>query len=173
MVTIAAVNRYRLTPKLPAPAALRALQRNSLAETALGIGVLLLVSALGILEPTTHDHPSSSPIPADATFVHMHSSEAMAEVTIDPGRAGRPQSLFAYHARISTKFAVREVKLVLDPPAAGAMPVERAAMRMADGTGRPPTSAFQSRQLDCAPHHHARDRTADPARCTDRDRAMT
>lgn len=136
MVTIAAVNRYRLTPQLPAPAALRALQRNSLAETALGIGVLLLVGALGILEPMTHAHPSSLPIPADATFVHMHSSEAMAEVTIDPARAGSATVTIRVSREDSTKFAVREVKLVLDPPAAGAMPVERAAMRMADGTWR-------------------------------------
>jgi putative copper export protein len=134
MVAIAAVNRYHLTPQLPAPAALRALQRNSLAETALGIGVLLLVGALGILEPTAHVHPTSSVISADAAFVHMHSSEAMAEITIDPGRAGPTNVTIRVSREDSAEFAVREVKLALDPPVAGSKPLERAAVRMADGT---------------------------------------
>jgi len=134
MVAIAAINRYRLTPQLPAPDALRALQRNSLAETSLGICVLVLAGALGTMDPTAHVHPSSSAIPADAAFVHMHSSEAMAEVTIDPGRAGRAKVTIRVSREDSTEFAVREVKLALDPPATGPKPIERAAIRMADGT---------------------------------------
>jgi putative copper export protein/mono/diheme cytochrome c family protein len=58
MVTIAAINRLRLTPRLLstiAPgAALRALRRNALAETVLGLGVLLLVGALGTTPPALH-----------------------------------------------------------------------------------------------------------------------
>jgi len=49
MVGIAAANRFHFTPRLPAAGALRALQRNSLAETGLGLCVMLVVGALGTL----------------------------------------------------------------------------------------------------------------------------
>ena len=51
MVAIAAVNRFYLTPRLPEPAALHGLQRNSLAEVGLGLCVLLVVGILGTLPP--------------------------------------------------------------------------------------------------------------------------
>ena len=54
MLAIAAVNRFHLTPQLASARARRALMRNSLAETALGAGVLLLVGALGTMQPAAH-----------------------------------------------------------------------------------------------------------------------
>jgi putative copper resistance protein D len=134
MVIIAAVNKYYLIPRLPAPAALRGLQRNSLAETALGIGVLLFVGALGTMEPAAHVHTSSSEIPPDAAFVHIHSSEAMADVTINPGRAGPAKVTIRVFRDDSSDFVAKDVRLALDPPAAGLKSVERATIRMPDGS---------------------------------------
>ena len=57
MVTIAAVNRFHLTPRLAAPTAQRALQRNSLGETGLGLCVLVLVGCWG---PWRHPRTSMS-----------------------------------------------------------------------------------------------------------------
>lgn len=61
MVTVAAINRQRLTPRLLAMAApipaLRALRRNALVETALGLAILLVVGALGTLPPAAHTQP--------------------------------------------------------------------------------------------------------------------
>ncbi len=65
MVGIAAVNRLWLTPGLlgqrPGPGtpsiALRALQRNSLTEASLGLAILVIVGALGILTPAEHTQP--------------------------------------------------------------------------------------------------------------------
>ena len=66
MVSIAAFNRQGLTPRLASvPAAqtsmalgaLAALVRNSLAELALGLAILVVVGALGILIPGLHDQP--------------------------------------------------------------------------------------------------------------------
>ena len=66
MVSIAAFNRQGLTPRLASvPAAqtsmalgaLAALVRNSLAELALGLAILVIVGALGILIPGLHDQP--------------------------------------------------------------------------------------------------------------------
>ena len=66
MVSIAAFNRQGLTPRLASvPAAqtsmalgaLAALVRNSVAELALGLAILVVVGALGILIPGLHDQP--------------------------------------------------------------------------------------------------------------------
>jgi putative copper export protein/mono/diheme cytochrome c family protein len=66
MVSIAAFNRQGLTPRLASvPSAqtsmalstLAALVRNSLAELALGLAILVVVGALGILIPGLHDQP--------------------------------------------------------------------------------------------------------------------
>ena len=62
MLAIAAVNLLRLTPRLGRPSddagivwrAALWLRRNTLAEAALGLAVLAIVSALGILPPGTH-----------------------------------------------------------------------------------------------------------------------
>ena len=136
MLAIAAVNSFHLTPRLAAPGALRALQRNSLAEAGLGLGVMLLVGALGTLEPTAHRHvhPPSVEIPAAAAFVHIHAGEAMADVTLDPGRAGPVRATIRVSREDSTDFVVKEVRLALDPPRAGVTSLERAAIRRPDGT---------------------------------------
>ena len=88
MVGIAATNRFHFTPQLPAPGAQYALQRTSLAEAGLGLCVLLFVGALGTLSPSGHAHSTTADVPPDAAFVHIHTNEAMAEVTIEPGRVG-------------------------------------------------------------------------------------
>jgi putative copper resistance protein D len=89
MIAFACVNKFHLTPRLPDRTALRDLQRNSLAEIAIGACVLIVVGFLGQLQPTAHVHAASATIPPDAAFTHIHASEAMADVTINPGRAGR------------------------------------------------------------------------------------
>ena len=136
MLAIAAVNRFHLTPWLAAPGAVRALQRNSLAEAGLGLGVLLLVGTLGTLEPTAHIHvhTPSAEIPSAAAFVHIHAGETMAEVTIDPGRAGPAKATIRVSREDLTDFAVKEVRLALDPPRAGMASIERTALRKPDGT---------------------------------------
>jgi copper resistance protein D len=66
MVGVAAINRQRLTPQLNdgvAPAAaLRRLRRNALIETTLGLGILLVVGALGTEPPGAH-LPPDWPLP--------------------------------------------------------------------------------------------------------------
>ena len=64
MVGIAAANRFHFTPQLPASGALHALQRNSLAETGLGLCVLLFVGALGTMSPSGHAHRHQRECPA-------------------------------------------------------------------------------------------------------------
>jgi putative copper resistance protein D len=57
MISLAAVNRLRLTPQLSSPSplrALRTLERNSLIELGLGLGIIAIVGALGTLLPAAH-----------------------------------------------------------------------------------------------------------------------
>jgi putative copper resistance protein D len=136
MLCLAAVNRYRLTRLLPAPAAVRALRRNSLYEIGLGLGVLLIVGMLGTMIPTAHVHSTPAGIPPNAAFVHIHTAEAMADVTIDPGRAGTASVVIRVSREDFTEFPAKEVQLALDPPGNGAGGVEGAARRMSDGTWR-------------------------------------
>ena len=56
MVSIAAVNRFRLAPSLPVPGTLKLLERNSLIEAALGLLIVLIVGALGTMPPALHSH---------------------------------------------------------------------------------------------------------------------
>ena len=134
MLGIAAVNRFHLTPLLAATGARAALARNSLAETALGLGVLVLVGALGTMAPTAHRHLPTAAVPADAAFVHIHTEQAMAEVTIDPGRAGPANANIRILDENFSELPANVVHLTMEPPTPGPAPIERDAVRQADGT---------------------------------------
>jgi putative copper resistance protein D len=135
MIAIAAVNRYHLTPRLPAPGAMRALQRNSLAETGLGLCVLLFVGALGTMPPPAHIHHPLAGTASDATYAHIHGGAVMADVTIDPGHAGLVRVSIRLTREDSSTFAATGVSVVLTPQAQSGMPpISRAATRLSDDT---------------------------------------
>jgi putative copper resistance protein D len=134
MLGIAAVNRFYLTPRLSTSRAQRALAGNSLAETGLGLGVLLLVGLLGTMAPTAHPVLPPPDIPEDAAFVHIHTSEAMADVTVEPGRTGLTNATIRVLREDSSEFPADDVRLTADPPAPAVQPIDRAAVRQADGT---------------------------------------
>jgi len=136
MVTIAAVNRFHLTPRLPQLTALRALQRNSLVETGLGLFVLMFVGVLGTLPPAVHVHAAPSAIPPDAAFVHIHAPEAMADVTIDPGRAGTAQVTIRVLREDFSRFPAKDVRLTLEPPTSGSRKLDRTTVEQSDGSWR-------------------------------------
>ena len=64
MLSVAAINRLRLVPRLDAAETVRRLQRNSLMEVALGLAVIAIVGALGTIEPAVHEMMMEGP--------HMH-----------------------------------------------------------------------------------------------------
>lgn len=143
MIGVATVNKYHLTPQLPAPGALRALQRNSQIEIVLGLFVLLSVGALGTMVPTAHVHAPLVAIPQDAAFIHIHDADAMADVTIEPGHAGRAKVTVHVMREDSSELAVDSVSVMLHPPKDGGNPVVRLAKRMADAN-------WQTDDLDLA-----------------------
>jgi len=137
MLTLAAVNRLRLTPALPSARARTALGRNTLAETGLGLAVLALVAVIGTLPPGGHAHSTTSTIPEDATYVHIHTAAAMADVTINPGRVGRVEIGTRLWSDDMSELAARAVTVALEPPNKNARStIEHVAVREDDGTWR-------------------------------------
>lgn len=116
MLCVAAVNRFYLTPRLKRGSA-STLARNCLAEAALGFCVLILVGALGTLPPPGHAHAHTSPgaIPQDAAFVHIHTNELMAEVTIVPAANGGQANIRLLRGDFSP-YPARRVSLTLVTP---------------------------------------------------------
>jgi putative copper resistance protein D len=128
MVAIAAVNRFRLTPRLLQQAsiassydALRQLRRNAAIEALAGAIVIAIVAALGTMAPAihaAHQHPTYGAVPADAAFVHIHLVEGMADVTIRPGRTGRARATIRLWNGDFEALNARQVSLTLTAPTA-------------------------------------------------------
>jgi putative copper resistance protein D len=143
MVAIATVNRFRLTPRLLQQAniaasrdALRQLRRNAAIETLAGAIVIAIVAALGTMPPAihaAHQHPTYGAVPADAAFVHIHSTEGMADVTIRPGRTGRARATIRLWNEDFEALDVRQVSLTLTAPTAASQPTTRPARQDRDG----------------------------------------
>ena len=133
-VAVAAVNRVSLTPRLPDAAATRALQRNTLIETGAGLAVLMLVGLLGTMIPGSHVHTNAALLPSEAAFVHIHTEAVMADVTIDPGHAGKSTATIRLSRDDASVYFARRVQMTLAPREFAAPPVERAAAQIPDGT---------------------------------------
>jgi copper resistance protein D len=129
MVALAAVNRFYLTPRLSAAGALRQLERNSLTEAALGFAAVLVVGFLGSMAPAIHLqlHPKYQAIPEGASFVHIHSLEGMADVTIMPGHVGPASATVRLWDDDFDPLKAQALTFALTAPAAGSSPVTRAA----------------------------------------------
>jgi len=136
MISIAAVNKFYLTPRLPKPHALRALRRNSLGEIVLGLCVLFFVGALGTVPPTAHRHTTSEAISPGAAFVHIHGAEAMVDVIINPGRSGLSEATIRVMGEDLSRFPAKDVRLSLEPPLSRGPTLERGAVEYPDGAWR-------------------------------------
>jgi copper resistance protein D len=135
MVAFAAVNRLYFTPRLAAAGAARQLERNSLAEAALGFAAVTVVGFLGSMAPAIHlqQHPKYQAVPAGAAFVHMHSLAGMADVMIMLGRVGPASATIRLWDDDFDPLGAQTLTFTLTAPAAGSRPVERIASQ--DGGG--------------------------------------
>jgi copper resistance protein D len=129
MVAFAAVNRFYLTPRLAAAGAVRQLERNSLAEAALGFTAVLVVGFLGSMAPAIHLqlHPKYEAVPEGAAFVHIHSLQGMADVMIMPGHVGPASATVRLWDDDFDPLKAQALTFALTAPAAGSSPVTRAA----------------------------------------------
>ena len=119
MVTIAAINRQRLTPRLSDPAAIHSLYRNSLAEFALGLGVLFLVALLGTMNPSQnhppHMHISSAELTVEMALVHNHHGNAMANNRFNATDAGKTDTSLQLWREEAAPFAITDREGALNP----------------------------------------------------------
>ena len=145
MVAIAAVNRFRLTPRLvqnadvtAAQDARRRLRRNAAVEASLGAVIIVIVAVLGILPPASHihQHGASGAIPADASFQHIHTEDGMADVTVEPGHTGVASVTIHLGDAEENELNAQQVTLTLAPPGAGGKPITRPALQDSDGLWR-------------------------------------
>jgi copper resistance protein D len=145
MVAIAAVNRQYLTPRLvqnesvqesgvAAQGALRQLRRNALIEALAGFAVICMVAVLGTKPPGIHihQHPAYGAVPSDAAFVHIHTEQAMADVTIQPGHPGEARATIRLWNGDFEPIEARAVKFSITSPGGDKSP-ERPAREDADG----------------------------------------
>ncbi len=133
LLALAALNRWRFTaPALAGDAAAgQHLRRSIEAEIVLAAAILAIV-ALWRFTPPPRVLIVEAATPAS---VHLHSQAAMADVSVQPGRAG-PVAVAIYP--MTADFApmeAKEVTLVLSKADAGLEPLRRAATRV-DGVWR-------------------------------------
>jgi putative copper resistance protein D len=142
MVAIAALNRLRFTPRLVHSAsktearnALRQLRRNAAIEMLAGAAIICIVAVLGTEPPASHAHQHASyeALPPDAAFIHIHSEQGMADVTITPGHPGMARATIRLWNENFEPLVAREVTFALTVPAAGSTPVKRFASQDSDG----------------------------------------
>jgi putative copper resistance protein D len=143
MVAIAAVNRFHLTPQLVQEASiaasrdtLRRLRRNATVEALAGAIVIAIVAALGTMVPAihaAHQHPTHAAGAADAAFVHIHSEQGAADVTIMPGRTGRVRATIRLWNEDFEPLDARQVSLTLTASAAASQPTPHPARQGHDG----------------------------------------
>lgn len=134
MLAIAAVNRFRLTARLPQRAATVALLRNIAADIVLAAGVVFTVAALGTTQPG--DHAAHQPAEAqsgETAFVHLHTPEIMADVTVNAAN-GRAIATIRVMREDASVYPAETVTFALDPADAGAVSAPLPARRAADGT---------------------------------------
>ncbi|WP_414471001.1 copper resistance CopC/CopD family protein [Microvirga sp. M2] len=131
LLALAALNRQRLTPALArVPAASRALVRSIMREVALAMVILGLVATWRFTPPPrvlleTATEPVST---------HIHTAQAMVELTLSPSRAGPVQASMTLTTGDFAPLDPKEVTLTLARPAAGIEPITRAARRDGDGS---------------------------------------
>lgn len=134
MLGLAAVNRFRLTPALPKPRAFGVLAGTVMAETVLGLGTLLIAGFLGTRPPAAHVHTPAAAINPEAAYVHIHTSQVMADLTINPGRAGTTVATIQLWHEDYRPYAADRVRLTLESKAGGLPALSRDAVAGADGT---------------------------------------
>jgi putative copper resistance protein D len=135
MMALAAINRFYLTPRLAMSGAVRSLQRNAVAESTLGLAVIVIVGFLGAMAPASHSHHHrvDAAVPEGAAFVHIHSVAGMADVTIVPGRVGTARVSIRLWNDEDDPLIAQSLTFTLTPPNAASKPVVRTAAQVGNG----------------------------------------
>ncbi|MER8389547.1 copper resistance protein CopC [Mesorhizobium sp. M1428] len=134
LFTLAAVNRLKLTA--PAEAGNTEVQRR-LARS-IGIEVLIVLTIFGVAAGWRFTPPPRALAIAAAqpASVHIHTLQAMADLSIVPGHAGPVAASIFIMTGDFGPLDAKQVTLVLSKPDSGIEPIKRPATRLGDGTWR-------------------------------------
>jgi copper transport protein len=124
LAALAAVNRFLLTPAVlrGERAASRRLRQSIAAEIALAVVIFCLAAGWRFTPPPR------ALLPSEPAFVHLHGETAMADVTLEPGRAGPTElRIHLMHEDLSP-LAAKEVSVRLSNPNAGIEAIVRSAV---------------------------------------------
>lgn len=134
LFVLAIVNRFRLTrPALAGDGlATRRLTRMIVVEIALVLAIFA-VAAVWRFTPPPRTLAIAAAQPA---MVHIHTAQAMADVTVTPGQTGAVTVSIMLMTGEFGALDAREVTLVLANPEAGIEPIRRPAQKPGDGTWR-------------------------------------
>lgn len=128
LLLLAALNRFRLTPRLTSDqAAARALKRSILVEWVLALGIFALVAGWRFTPPPR------TIVPETPLALHIHTDKAMFQVLVTPGKAGTDDFVLQLMNGDAAPLAAKEVTLTLSLPERGIEPMERDAELGADG----------------------------------------
>jgi copper transport protein len=130
LLGLAALNRFRLTPKLALdPLNTRPLVRSILLEWVVAVGILTVVAGWRFTPPPRAlDAAVVTPL-----AVHIHNDNAMFQVLISPGAIGSNSFVLQLMAADATPLRPKEATLTLSLPERGIEPLERKAVPGADG----------------------------------------
>jgi copper transport protein len=130
LLALAARNRLVLTPTLAAggPQAAPRLRRAIGAEIVLGLAILALASAFRLTPP-----PRALAEPAAPLYAHIHTSRAMADIRLTPGRPGPVAVALGFQTGDFAELVPQEVEVLFAQPAAGIEPIRLTALRGGDG----------------------------------------
>lgn len=132
LIGLGAFNRYRLTGAVVSGcASVRSLlTRIIVAEIAIVVAILATV-ALWRFTPPPRALAAAAAQPAS---VHIHAEKAMADISVTPGRAGPVTIAVSLLDGEFGPLAAKELRLALSQPEAGIEPIERQAIKQADGS---------------------------------------
>jgi len=130
LLALAARNRLVLTPALAAgeTAATLRLKRAIRAEIVLGLAILVLASAFRLTPP-----PRALIEPAEPLYAHIHTTAAMADIRLTPGRAGPVEVMLGFQTGDFAELVPQEVEVVFAQPEAGIEPIRLTALQGGDG----------------------------------------
>ncbi len=134
LFTLAAVNRWKLTASAEAGAT--EVQRRL--TRSISVEMLLVLAIFGVAAGWRFTPPPRALAIAAAqpVSVHIHTLQAMADLTITPGHAGQVGASMIIMTGDFGPLDAKEVTLVLSKPDSGIEPLKRAATKPGDGSWR-------------------------------------
>jgi copper transport protein len=135
LLGLAALNRFRLTPRLAIdPFDTKSLTRSILVECVVVVGILAVVAGWRFTPPPR----ALASAAVKPLAVHIHTDAAMFQVLISPGTVGRDSFVLQLMDGDAAPLVAKEAALILSMPERGIEPLQRAATLGADGNWHVP-----------------------------------